>query len=148
MNKIKALLQKYREQIVYLIFGALTTLVDFGVYWLMERVLHLGTVPSQAIGVAAAILFAYAVNKIWVFRDKATGLRAWMQFLSFVSMRLVSGAFQTAAVWLFVDILHLYDLAVKLVVAVAVVILNYIFSKLIIFRKKGTDKNTSEEDKQ
>ena len=51
-------------------------------------------------------------------------------------MRVISGVFQTAAMWLFVDVLAFYDMAVKLIVAVVVVILNYIFSKLIIFRKK------------
>ena len=137
MNKLKALFLRYKELILYVFFGGMTTVVDFVVYWLFTRLIPIGTVPAQVVSIAAAIVFAYFVNKIFVFADKsATFGQAIRQFISFASMRVISGVFQTAAMWLFVDVLKLYDMAVKLVVAVVVVILNYIFSKLIIFRKK------------
>ena len=137
MNKLKTLFLRYKELILYVFFGGMTTVVDFVVYWLFTRLIPIGTVPAQVVSIAAAIVFAYFVNKIFVFADKsATFGQAIRQFISFASMRVISGVFQTAAMWLFVDVLKLYDMAVKLVVAVVVVILNYIFSKLIIFRKK------------
>ncbi len=148
IEKCKALFLRYKEQILYIFFGGMTTVVDFAVYWFFTRVLVLSensTVPAQALGVAVAILFAYIVNKLFVFEDQVKGGKALLvQFLSFVSMRLLSGVFQTAALWLLVDKLHFYDMAMKLIVAVVVVILNYIFSKLIIFRKK--DEGPKEEN--
>jgi putative flippase GtrA len=136
IEKIKGLLVKYRELIVYAFFGVLTTAVDFGVYWILERVFSASTVVAQSAGVVAAIIFAFVVNKWFVFGDKRnSALDIFRQFASFASMRLVSGAFQTVCMWIFVDKLSLYDMAVKAVVAVVVVILNYIFSKLLIFKK-------------
>ena len=136
IDKIKALYAKYRELIVYGIFGVLTTGVDFGVYWVLERLFNASTVVASGMGVVAAIIFAYVVNKIFVFGDKKTGfVEIVLQFASFASMRLISGAFQTGCMWLFVDKLGFYDMAVKLVVAVIIVILNYVFSKLLIFKK-------------
>ena len=137
MEKIKSLLRKYKELILYVFFGGMTTLVDFVVYWIFTRLVPIGTVPAQVVSIADAIVFAYFVNKIFVFEDKCSSAgEAIRQFLSFASMRVLSGVFQTAALWLFADVLSFYDMAVKLIVAVVVVILNYIFSKLIIFRKK------------
>ncbi len=134
---IKKYLTKYRELIVYAICGALTTAVDFGVYALLTRFTDCGEVMAQTVSVAAAIVFAFAVNKWIVFRDTDNGGKTLLaQFVSFASMRVLSGAFQTFALWLFSVRLGMYDLAVKAVIAVVVVILNYIFSKLFIFRKK------------
>lgn len=136
INKIKALAVKYRELILYIFFGGMTTVVDFVVFWIFTRPIQLEKVPAQIISIAAAIVFAYIVNKKFVFSDKSSSFSgALKQFISFASMRVLSGAFQTFALWLFSDILKLYDMAVKLAAAVIVVILNYIFSKLIIFRK-------------
>ena len=137
MNKGKSLFLRYKELILYVFFGGMTTVVDFVVYWLFTRLIPIGTVPAQILSIAAAIVFAYVVNKVFVFADKCSSTGAVIrQFISFASMRVISGVFQTAAMWLFVDVLTFYDMAVKLIVAVVVVILNYIFSKLIIFRKK------------
>jgi putative flippase GtrA len=136
-DRARALYTKYRELILYVICGGLTTGVDFGIYWLCTRLGGIGEVPAQTISVAAAIVFAYIVNKRWVFLDKRTGLRGVLtQFLSFASMRVLSGAFQVASIWLFVEKMGLYDMAVKVAVSVAVILSNYAFSKLFIFRKQ------------
>ncbi len=133
--KIKNLLIKYREIIVYGIFGVLTTLVDFGIYWVFTRLLYMDETLSQGISIAAAIIFAYIVNKIFVFRDNIKNpLFVLRQFITFSSMRVISGLFQTFCVWLFVEQLYFYDMAVKAIIAVFVIVVNYLFSKLLIFR--------------
>ncbi len=135
-NTIRRLCTKYRELIIYGIFGVLTTGVDFGVYWLLTRLAEVDTLPAQIAAITAAIIFAFITNKKWVFKDKRVGLREIAsQFASFASMRVLSGAFQTFCVWLFCDIMGLYDMAVKAVVAIVVILANYVFSKLIIFKK-------------
>jgi len=136
IEKIKGLLAKYRELIVYGIFGVLTTAVDFGIYWIFQRKFGFGETAAKAVSVVAAILFAFVVNKLFVFEDKRNGFRDIMtQLVSFASMRLITGAFQTGCIWLFAEKLGFYDMAVNVVSAVVVVILNYIFSKLLIFKK-------------
>lgn len=134
---IKKYWTKYRELIVYVICGALTTAVDFGVYAVLTRMTDCGEVPAQIASTAAAIVFAFIVNKWIVFRNSDSGGKTLLaQFVSFASMRVVSGAFQTFVLWLFSVKLGLYDMAVKFFAAVIVVILNYAFSKLVIFKKK------------
>ena len=136
-DDIRRAYAKYRELILYVVCGGLTTAVDFGLYWFLTRPVDVGEVPAQCAGVAAAIVFAYIVNKRWVFLDGQRGLcKIAAQFASFASMRLISGAFQVFCVWLFVEKLGLYDMAVKAVAAVVVVLANYVFSKLIIFKKR------------
>ncbi len=136
-DRARSLYAKHRELILYIICGGLTTGVDFGAYLLLTRLCRLGETAAQAIAVAAAVVFAYVVNKRWVFLDRRTGIRAIArQFLSFASMRFISGAFQVACVWLLVERMGLYDMAVKLAVSVVVVLSNYVFSKLVIFAKK------------
>ena len=136
IKNIKELILKYRELIIYGIFGVMTTGVDFGLYTLLTRALHIGEAFSQGISVAAAIVFAYIVNKIFVFRDtKNSPVIIIKQFLSFASMRTVSGLFQIFCVWLFVERLSFYDMAVKAIVAIIVILTNYIISKFLVFRR-------------
>lgn len=143
LNKCVELIKKYRELIIYAICGGLTTLVDFAVYFILTRYCGMedSETLAQTISVIVAIFFAFVVNKWFVFLDKRVDIKTLLtQFISFASMRAVSGVVQIGAFWLFADVLGLYDMAVKLVAAVVVVILNYIFSKLIIF-KKGKKEN-------
>jgi putative flippase GtrA len=135
IDKVKALYKKYRELIVYVFFGGLTTLVDFGVYMLLTDILFLDIVVANIIAWVAAVLFAFAVNKTIVFADKRGTFRVVLsQFVSFTGMRAVSGGLSTFFLWLFAELYGFNDLIVKAFVAIAVIILNYIFSKLFIFK--------------
>jgi putative flippase GtrA len=139
IGKIKVLYQKHRELIVYVFFGGLTTLVDFGVYALMTDFLFLDIVPANIIAWTAAVIFAYATNKTIVFGDRNNSFKAVMaQFISFAGMRAASGGLSTFLLWVFAELYGFNDMIVKAVVAVAVIILNYIFSKLFIFKKSGS----------
>lgn len=141
IDKIKVLYQKYRELIVYVFFGGLTTLVDFGVYALMTDLLCLDIVPANIIAWAAAVIFAYATNKTIVFGDRNNSFKAvTAQFISFAGMRAASGGLSTLLLWIFAELYSFNDMIVKAVVAVAVIILNYIFSKLFIFKKNSPEK--------
>lgn len=135
IDKIKALYKKYRELIVYVFFGGLTTLVDFGAYILLTDILFLDIVTANIIAWAAAVLFAFAVNKTIVFNDKRGSLVIVLsQFVSFTGMRALSGGLSTFFLWLFAELYGFDDLIVKGFIAAAVIILNYIFSKLFIFK--------------
>lgn len=136
MEKIKELYQKYRELILYLVFGVLTTVVNYVVYLAMAPFFSTTTIPT-AIAWVLAVIFAYLTNRIWVFQSKATGTAALMrELLSFFGARLLSGIIDVGIMWAFVDRLGFNDKIIKLASNVFVVIFNYIASKLIIFRKK------------
>ena len=105
-DKIKALLAKYRELIMYLIFGVLTTVVSFAAYYLL---LWCGIhyIAAQIISWAAAVAFAFVVNKIFVFEDKDNSPAALLrQIGQFVSVRIASGVIETVLLWLLVDIIR------------------------------------------
>lgn len=136
MRKIKSLFVKYREIILYLIFGVLTTAVSFGAYYgLLATGMHY--IAAQIISWALAVAFAFVVNKIFVFEDRAdSASELFRQIWQFVSVRIASGVIETALLWLLVDIIGMSEGVAKIPVAILTVILNYIASKLFVFRRK------------
>ncbi len=135
-DKIKTLFLKYREVILYLIFGVLTTVVSFASY---RALLWCGVhyIVAQVVSWAAAVAFAFVTNKLFVFGDKASdGGTLFRQIWQFVRVRLASGVLETALLWVLVDLLTLGEGIAKIPVAVITVVVNYIASKLLVFRKR------------
>lgn len=131
----KQLYEKYRDVIPYLFFGVCTTLVNLIVYWVLAHPVGLGTMASTIAAWIAAVLFAYLTNRRWVFHSQAKGSRAVArEIVSFFACRLATGVVDWACMWLFVDVLHCDDVLIKFIANVIVVILNYIASKLVIFK--------------
>ena len=137
IRNIKALLTKYREIIMYLIFGVLTTAVSFAVYYgLLWCRTHY--IAAQLISWASAVAFAFVVNKIFVFEDRDNSATAlFRQICQFVSVRIASGGIETVLLWILVDLIKIGEGIAKIPVAVLTVVINYIASKLLIFRKKN-----------
>lgn len=147
MNKIKNLFIKYKEIITYVIFGGLTTLVNWVVYTLLVNCTSAGITISNAIAWVASVIFAFVTNKIWVFESKSYKPTVlFKEFISFIASRVVTGFFEIAGVPLLVrigidqTIFGIKGMAAKLIVSVVVIILNYVFSKLIVFRKNKNNK--------
>ena len=133
----KELWEKYKDLIPYGIFGVLTTVVNVLVYALCAKTFGLSTVVSTAIAWVAAVLFAYITNRKWVFHSKATGAAAIAkEIVSFFVCRLLTGVLDIGIMKLFVDILGFNDVIVKVASNIIVIILNYVASKLVIFKKK------------
>jgi putative flippase GtrA len=143
MRKLKELFYKYYELITYVFFGGITTLVDFVIYYALlwafgEDIYILASVAAWA----GAVLVAYVTNKTLVFRDKTEGAVAiFWQTVRFVLSRVLTLGVQTALMWLFVDVIEMSEWLVKLPVAVVIVILNYVASKIMVFTKKKDDTN-------
>ena len=144
MQKLKSLFLKYREQIAYLFFGGVTTLVNIAAYALLSRV-GLSTGVANAIAWVLSVLVAYVTNRLWVFESKSRGAAAAKEFLSFVACRLGTGLMDEAIMVLGVDRLGplvapnhmaLWGLGVKVFSNILVIVLNYVFSKLFIFGRK------------
>lgn len=138
MTKLKALFQKYKDVIPYAIFGVLTTLVNIASYWLCAHALGMPVMASTIIAWILAVLFAYVTNRKWVFLSEAKGRRAIVkEMLSFFACRLATGLVDWACMFLFVDVLHWNDVLIKTGANILVIVLNYIASKLIIFKKQS-----------
>ena len=97
----------------------------------------MGTLVSNGIAWVLSVLFAYVTNKIFVFESKTDGVReAVREFVSFIACRAGTGVLDMAVMYVTVDMLGWYDVLMKILSNIIVIILNFVFSKLVIFRKK------------
>lgn len=137
MGKARELWSKYKSLILYAAFGALTTLVNMAVYHLCYSVAGLPNVPSTVLAWVLAVSVAFITNKLWVFDspsfDRSTLLR---EVPAFFGARLLTGLLDVAIMFVAVDALHRPATAWKLISNVIVIVLNYVASKLVIFKKE------------
>lgn len=133
---IRDLLIKYKELILYVFWGAATTAVNFIAYFLCTKVFHMHYVAANVLAWLVAVLFAFWSNKSFVFESKSWAPKVVIpELCKFTGARVFSGALETGLLWLCVDLLHFPDDIIKILAGILVIILNYIFSKLFIFRK-------------
>lgn len=148
MKKILELYKKYKEIINYMIFGGLATLVNFISYYIFARTLNVDEVISSGLSWFCAVLFAYVTNKLFVFESKKDTKKEMIkEMISFFLARILSGALCDVGTFaLMVKVLKINDIIAKLVTQVMVVIVNYIFSKLIFKKEnKNIEESTSKE---
>lgn len=125
------------ELVAYLFAGVATTLVNYVAYYIATRGFGLGTLAATWTAWVIAVAFGYAVNKRFVFHTHCETAAALLrEAASFFAMRLLSLGAETAIMYVTVEMLHLNDLIMKLLTNLIVILLNYVFSKLVIFRKK------------
>lgn len=137
-------ISQYKEVILYLFFGGLTTFVNIGVFFIFDTVLEVHYLLANAAAWFLSVLFAYITNRKWVFESKDTDILG--EFMKFVSCRIFSGACDMAIMFLGVDIIHIPSFITKLLTNIVVVVLNYIFSKCFIFNnRKNSDKGESDK---
>ena len=143
IDKIKELMKKYEEIIVYLIVGVLTTIFSWGACFVAEV---LGLDPASdaqnfiinTIGWVAGVVFAYPLNRKWVFHS--TNPKIMKEFVGFAGSRLSTWILDIVIMWFTVNLLHMnYWIAKIFISSVIVTILNYVFSKLLIFKKIDTE---------
>ncbi len=136
---------KHRDVLMYLIFGALTTVVNIVVYWACYEKIRIANVPSDIIAWILSVAFAYITNKLWVFQSKSFERKTLLREMSsFVGARLITGLLDVLIMYLAVDLFHGDGLLWKIISNVIVVILNYIASKLFIFKDGKKDDEVSE----
>ena len=147
-DEMKTLIQKAAgfirgpsgETVRYIVIGGCTTAIDYASFFVMDRVLHLDLTVSNVASTALAILFAYVTNKLYVFKCRTTCLSELAaEFFKFVASRLFTMVVEIVGVQLFVDIFGQNSLLGKAEAIVIVIILNYILSKFLVFRKKKNE---------
>ena len=148
METLKNLYFKYKEIINYLLFGGMTTVVSWGTYSLFVKAIGMSVGVGNILSWICAVLFAFVTNKLFVFESKtwqpATALR---EFVSFIGARLATGVIEWFGVPYFSThglthpLFGVKGLLAKVVVSIVVIILNYIFSKFLVFIKKDKPEN-------
>ena len=133
---VRSLFTKYRELILYVFFGGLTTLVNWAGYWILVDVFHVPYMWSTAIAQILSILFAYVTNRTWVFESKARGFFPVLwEMLRFFGCRALSFVLDLACMRVGVGMLQINDKLMKLLSNILVILVNYVFSKVFVFRK-------------
>ncbi len=136
IEKIRALIEKYWDIVSYLFFGVLTTLVNYAVYLPVYNYAGLSASVSNMIAWVVAVAFAYLTNKPFVFKSNDWSVKTVIPELTkFVGCRVASGAAETVILLVTVDLLGWNGNIWKLVTSVLVVVLNYVGSKLLVFKK-------------
>lgn len=136
IEKIRAFVEKHWDMVSYLFFGVLTTAVNYLVYLPLYNLLGISAAVSNIIAWVTAVAFAYVTNKPFVFKSHDWSMKTVLPELGkFVGCRAASGGLETVLILLTVDILGWNGNIWKLIISVLVVILNYVSSKLLVFRK-------------
>lgn len=143
METLKNLYFKHKEILNYLLFGGMTTVVSWGTYSLFVKAIGMSVGVGNILSWICAVLFAFVTNKLFVFESKtwqpATALR---EFVSFIGARLATGVIEWFGVPYFSThglthpLFGVKGLLAKVVVSIVVIILNYLFSKFLVFFKK------------
>ncbi len=137
LERMRKLIDKYYDILAYLVFGVLTTLVNFLVYYPLTNAAGLSATVSNVLAWAVSVAFAFLTNKPFVFKSLDWSAAVTVpELVKFVGTRLSSGFLETAMIFVFVDCLHWDGNILKILVSVLVVIINYVGSKLLVFRKK------------
>ena len=135
--KIKELVIKYKGLILYGIFGVLTTIINIATYAVCYRVIGIANVPSDIIAWVVGVAFAFITNKLYVFGSKSMDLKTlFPELTKFVAARLATGVLDVIIMYIGVDVMHGPDVILKVASNVIVIILNYVLSKLVVFKKQ------------
>jgi putative flippase GtrA len=124
--------KQIKEICLYLLFGGLTTLVNIVSFWVLDRLL-LPTALSTVIAWVLSVVFAFLTNKKYVFESKNNPFK---ELIAFFGCRAFSGVFDLAVMVIFVDVLKYPSMIIKILSNVVVILMNYFFSKFLIFGKK------------
>ena len=129
--------RSHQEGIRYLIFGALTTLVNIVAYSILYYAFHINNATSNIIAWIIGATFAYITNKLYVFNSKVnTKIELLKEILYFYGCRLLTLVIDEAIMIVTVDKFGWNALLMKIIANIIVIILNFIFSKILIFKKK------------
>ena len=137
IEKLRSLIEKYWDVLSYLFFGVLTTVVNYLIYLPVYNFCGLSAALSNMIAWVGAVIFAFLTNKPFVFHSHDWSAKTVVPELTkFVSCRIASGVLETVILFLAVDCMNWNGNIWKLVTQVLVIIINYVGSKLLVFRNK------------
>ncbi len=139
MQKLSALWKKLvnPETVSYVVFGVLTTVINIVSFGLLHDRLMWPLIPANVAAWLLSVIFAFLSNKLFVFRSKSFAARVvFREMISFFAARILSLGVDTGGMWLLVDVLDSNSWLAKIAMNVVVIVMNYVLSKLIIFKKE------------
>ena len=141
LKPLKPFWRRHREVLLYLFFGGLTTVVSIGSFWLCNDVLQSNEHVANTVSWLLAVLFAFVTNRLWVFQAAGNEKGAFVkQLIRFYGGRVVTFLTEEVILLVFVTWLQLPGLAVKIAAQIVVLILNYVVSKVFVFKNKKADE--------
>jgi len=136
MSKLIDIYNRYREQILYLVFGGLTTVISIITYAVFTELAAINILIANILSWIISVAVAYATNKSVVFRsDKKEAAQVLTEALSFYAGRLFTLLVEEAILFVFIDLAKLPNMPVKIIAQIIIIVLNYVISKAFIFKK-------------
>ncbi len=136
MRKIRDFCRNHREIILYLVFGGLTFLVSTLTYALFNVGLGIHELIANIFSWIFAVTFAYITNKIWVFQSRNLGAgKTVIEGIKFFGGRVFTFAVEELILFIFITRMHFNSILIKVIAQIVVIVLNYVISKLFVFRK-------------
>lgn len=140
IQKIKELINKYQELIKYLVIGVLTTVINYIIFALLVNIIKFDMHFSNIIAWIISVIFAYFTNKLFVFKSKSFKFNVLgKEIVTFGAARIFSLLLEEVILYVFVDKLKMEKLLIKLIANIIVIIVNYVLSKFIIFKKSSNN---------
>lgn len=137
IQKLRSLIKKYWDILTYLVFGVLTTVVNYAIYLPIFNFCGISAAVSNMIAWVGAVIFAFLTNKPFVFHSHDWSAKTTLpELIKFVGCRVASGVLETVILFLAVDCMAWNGNIWKLVTQVLVIVINYVGSKLLVFRNK------------
>ena len=136
-------LQIRKETVRYVLVGCLTAAVNLSVYYISNLYLGINYLISNTLAWVVTVAFAYATNKLLVFRTRCRTLRELLREIAlFVNTRLLSGVAEQLLMWVMVGVCCLGSSLIKLVSSTAAIAINFFVSK-VIFKAKNRKRGSS-----
>ena len=136
LRRFYNLYAKYKEILLYILFGGVATVVSLGSFVICETLLGMDALIANVISWVLAVATAYGTNRTWVFRSTTKGKAVWKEMAAFFSGRVLTLLMEETILLIFVTWLHFPGILIKVAAQIAVLVGNYFISKLIIFKKK------------
>lgn len=135
-NIFQPIYVKHKEALLYLFFGGLTTVVSIIAFFFLNVTMEMHELIANVISWIIAVTFAFFTNRVWVFAAPTKGINEFVkQAISFYAGRLVTLGIEEIILLVFITLLRFPSMLVKIVAQVLVIILNYVISKVFVFKK-------------
>ena len=137
LRKLQPVYKKYKEILLYLFFGGLSFLVSIATYVWFNVGMGMNELLANIISWVITVLFAFLTNRIWVFQSPTNGIKDFLkQMVAFYSGRLITLVVEEIILLVFITWLKFDSVLIKVIAQIIVIVLNYIISKLVIFKKE------------
>lgn len=136
LNGLEPFYKKNKEVLLYLFFGALAFCVSISTYAFFNVLLDLNELVANILSWVITVLFAFFTNRVWVFNSNTSNLKEFLkQMIAFFGGRILTLIIEEVILFVFITLLSFSSMAVKVVAQIIVILLNYVISKILVFRE-------------